>query len=128
MCLPTQINPALRERAVRLVREHRADNPSISKTIEAVVRQERVGAESLRRWVVQANTDGGAGDGVTISERGEIIRLKADNRLRREGVAILKTVTTFFARELDPRSRRFWASFTSSALRALQASQSCGLA
>lgn len=82
------------------MREHRADNPSISKTIEAVVRQERVGAESLRRWVVQANTDGGAGDGVTISERGEIIRLKADNRLRREGVAILKTVTTFFAREL----------------------------
>ena len=50
--MPKKIDPALRERAVRLVREHRAECPSTAKAIAAVARQEGVGAESLRRWVL----------------------------------------------------------------------------
>jgi transposase len=35
----------------------------------------------------------------------EIKRLKAENRQLREHVQVLKAATTFFAGELDPRSR-----------------------
>ena len=45
--MPKKIDPALRERAVRLVLEHRSEYPSNAKVIAAVARQECVGAESL---------------------------------------------------------------------------------
>ena len=103
--MPKKIDPVLRERAVRLVREHRAEYPSNAKAIAAVARQEGVGAESLRRWVVQADIDAGDRDGQTSEEHAEIRRLKSENRKLREDVAILKAATTFFVGELDPRNR-----------------------
>ena len=103
--MPKKIDPALRERAVRLVLEHRAEYPSAAKAIAAVARQEGVGNESLRRWVVQADIDAGVRDGQTSEEVAEIKRLKAENRRLREDVAILKAATTFFVGELDPRNR-----------------------
>ena len=103
--MPKKIDPALRERAVRLVLEHRAEYPSTAKAIAVVARQEGVGAESLRRWLVQAEIDSGDRDGQTSEEHAEIRRLKAENRRLREDVAILKAATTFFAGELDPRNR-----------------------
>lgn len=57
--MPKKIDPALRERAVRLVREHRAEYPTITAAVTAVARQEGVGYESLRRWVAQADIDAG---------------------------------------------------------------------
>ncbi|MBM7464113.1 hypothetical protein JOE64_002582 [Microbacterium dextranolyticum] len=45
--MPKKIDPALRERAVRLVLEHRSEYPSNAKVIAAVARQECVGAESF---------------------------------------------------------------------------------
>ena len=103
--MPKKIDPALKERAVRLVREHRAEYPSNAKAVEAVARQEGVGRESLRRWVMQADIDAGERDGVTSEETAEIKRLKAENMRLREDVAILKAAATFFAGELDPRNR-----------------------
>lgn len=47
--MPKKIDSALRERAVRLVFEHRAEYPSTAKAIAAVARQEGAGNESLRR-------------------------------------------------------------------------------
>ena len=103
--MPKKIDPALRERAVRLVREHRAEYPSTTAAVAAVARQEGVGHESLRRWVAQADIDAGDRDGVTSEEAAEIRRLKAENKRLREDVAILRAATTFFAGELDPRNR-----------------------
>lgn len=103
--MPKKIDPALRERAVRLVLEHRAEYPSNAKAIAAVARQESVGAESLRRWVIQADIDSGERDGQTSEEAAEVKRLKAENKRLREDVAILKAATTFFAGELDSRNR-----------------------
>lgn len=103
--MPKKIDQALRDRAVRLVLEHRAEYPSTAKAIVAVVRQEGVGNESLRRWVVQADIDVGVRDGQTSEEAAEIKRLKAENRRLRGDVAILKAATTFFAGELDSRNR-----------------------
>lgn len=103
--MPKKIDPALRERAVRLVCEHRGEYPSNAKAIAAVARQEGVGAESLRRWVLQADIDAGDREGQTSEEHAEIRRLKVENKRLREDVAILRAATTFFAGELDPRSR-----------------------
>lgn len=103
--MPKKIDQQLRDRAVRLVLEHRAEYPSNAKAIAAVARQEGIGNESLRRWVVQAEIDAGTRDGQTSEEHAEIRRLKAENKRLREDVAILRAATTFFAGELDPRNR-----------------------
>ena len=103
--MPKMIDPQVRERAVRLVLEHRSEYPSNAKAIAAVARQEGVGAESLRRWVVQAEIDAGDRGGQTSEEHAEIRRLKAVNKRLREDVVALRAATTFFAGELDPRNR-----------------------
>jgi transposase len=103
--MPKKINAQVKERAVRLVLEHRAEYPSTTAAAEAVARQLGVGKESVRRWVVQAEVDGGGRPGTTSEESAEIKKLKAENRRLREDNEILKAATTFFAGELDPRSR-----------------------
>jgi transposase-like protein len=103
--MPKKIDPAARDRAVRLVREHLSEYPSVTAAIAAVARQVGVGHESLRRWVPQGEIDDGTRQGVTSSENAEMKRLKAENRRLREDVAILKAATSFFAGELDPRNR-----------------------
>lgn len=103
--MPKVVDEKVRARAVRLVQEHRAEYPTVSKALEAVARQEGVGKESLRRWVNQAEIDAGTRQGTTSDELAEIKKLKAENKRLREDVAILKAATTFFAGELDPRNR-----------------------
>lgn len=52
--MPKKIDPAVKERAVRRVLEHRAEYSSLTAAAAAVAKQERLGAESVRRWVLQA--------------------------------------------------------------------------
>ena len=109
--MPKKIDPAFRDRAIRLVREHRPEYPSLTATSAAVARQVGVGHESVRRWVLQADIDDGVRDGVTSVEHAEIKRFKTEikrfkteNKRLREDVAILKAATSFFVGELDPRN------------------------
>ena len=103
--MPKKIDPALGDRAVRLVREHRWEYPSLTAASAAVARQIGVGHESVRRWVLQADIDDGTRDGVTCVDHAEIKKLKAENTRLREDVAILRAATSFFVGELDPRNR-----------------------
>lgn len=103
--MPKKIDPAVRERAVRLVREHRSEYSSLTAAAAAVARQERLGAETVRRWALQAEIDAGKRSGLTSEEVAEIKRLKAQVRQLEEDNAILKAATVFFAGELDPRNR-----------------------
>ena len=103
--MPKKIDPAVKERALRLVREYRGQYPSLTAVCAAVARQERVGAETVRRWAVQAEIDDGARPGTTSEEHEQIKKLKAENARLREDVAILRAATTFFVGELDPRNR-----------------------
>jgi len=103
--MPKKINPELKARAVRLVREHQQDYPSQTAAAQAAAKQLGLGRETVRRWVVQAEVDDGGRPGVSSAEHAEIKRLKAENRRLQEDVAILKAATTFFAGELDSRSR-----------------------
>jgi transposase len=102
--MPKKIDPELRARAVRLVREHQDQYPTITDAVKAVARQLAVSNESVRRWLVQADVDDGARPGVTSAESAEIRKLRAENKRLREDVEILRAATVFFAGELDPRN------------------------
>lgn len=103
--MPRKYDPAVRERAVRLVLDHHKEYSSMTAAIKAVSDQVGMGYETLRKAVRQAEVDTGQREGVTSVEQEEIKRLKAENRRLRDDVAILKAATTFFAGELDPRNR-----------------------
>ena len=90
---------------MRLVLDHLAEYPSLTAAAEAVARREGVGKESVRRWVVQAQVDGGQRHGVTSEELDQIKQLKARVRRLEEDNEILRRASIFFAGELDPRSR-----------------------
>jgi transposase-like protein len=49
--MPKKIDPAVKERAVKLVLEHQAEYPSLFAAITAVAKQQRLGVESLLRPV-----------------------------------------------------------------------------
>ena len=102
--MPKKIDPVVRDRAVRLVREHLSEYPSLTAASAAVARQVGVGHESVRRWVLQADVDDGTRGGVSSVEHAEVKRLKAENKRLREDVAILRAATSFFVGELDPRN------------------------
>jgi len=61
--------------------------------------------ESVRRWVIPSQVDGGQRKGARTQEMAEIKPLKAKFRRLEEDNAILKSATVLFAEELDPRNR-----------------------
>jgi transposase-like protein len=75
--MPKKMDPALKERAVRLMLEHRAEYPTTTAAVAAVSKRVSVGKESSRRWVAQADIDAGERFGVTTSESAEVRKLKA---------------------------------------------------
>ncbi len=106
---PTQRRypPELRERAVRMVREQ-IDERGGDRfgVITRVARQLGIGSESLRKWVNQAEIDGGQRPGVTTEERRRIAELEREVRDLRRANEILKAASIFFATELDGRPKR----------------------
>ena len=103
--MPKRIDAKVKERCVRLVLDHLAEYPSLTAAAQAVARREGVGKESVRRWVVQAQVDGGQRHGVTSEELDQIKQLKARVRRLEEDNEILRRASIFFAGELDPRTR-----------------------
>ena len=93
----------LRERAVRLVREHRREYPSEWAAISSIAGKLGATPETVRHWVRRAEVDDGRRPGVTTEERERIRQLERANRELRRANEILKAATVFFARELDPR-------------------------
>jgi len=100
-----KIDPEVRARAVRLVREHQGQYSNITAAVTAVAKQLDVSRESVRRWLVQDEVDTGGRAGMTTDENAEIKRLRAENKKLQEKVDILRAATVFFAGELDPRNR-----------------------
>jgi transposase len=99
----TRYPPELRERAIRLVREHRDEHPSESAAIQSIAGKLGMTPETLRLWVRRDEVDHGKRSGVTSAERDRIRELERENRELRRANEILKAASAFFARELDPR-------------------------
>jgi transposase len=98
----------LRERAVRMVAEVTPNHDSQWAAIGAVAQKLGVGsAETVRKWVRQAEIDAGQRPGITSEESAELKRLKRENAELRRANEILKAASAFFAAELDRPSTRW---------------------
>lgn len=103
MTRPGRYPVEVRERAVRLVREHEGEYPSQWAAITSIATKCGMTPETLRKWVRLAEIDSGARPGLTTEERQRLQTLERENRELRRANEILKAASAFFARELDPR-------------------------
>jgi transposase len=107
MARPSKYPRELRERAVRMVVESTSDYPSEFEAIRSIAAKLGIGSpETLRKWVRQAEIDGGHGAGKPTEEIAEIRELKKEVAELRRANEILKRASAFFAAELD-RPHRF---------------------
>ena len=106
--MPKQYPRELRERAVRLVAEHRGEYETEYAAIRSIAAKLGIATpETLRQWIRKTEVDSGERPGVTSEESAEIRRLKRENAELRRANEILKAASAFFAAELDrplPRS------------------------
>ncbi|RCW62766.1 transposase [Pseudorhodoferax soli] len=97
-----KFSPEVRERAVRLVQEHRADYPSLWLAVESIAPKIGCSSQTLLTWVKRQEIDSGKREGLTTSERDELKRLQRENKELRRANDILRTASAFFAQaELD---------------------------
>ena len=96
----------VRERAVRMVREHEHGYPSQWKAIESISKKLGINHETLRIWVRRAETDAGERPGLTTDERARMKQLEKENRELKRANEILKAASAFFGAELDRQSRK----------------------
>jgi transposase-like protein len=98
----TKFSPEVRERAVRLVQEHRGEYPSLWSAIESISAKIGCVPQTLNEWVKKGEVDSGVRDGVTSDERERIKALERENKELRRANEILKLASAFFAQaELD---------------------------
>jgi len=96
--------PKFRERAVRLVEEHQKDGKSEWSAMQAISQKLGCTPKSLRRWVRQAQRDGGTRAGLSSDDRARLKQLKKENRELKRANDILRTASAYFAQaELDRR-------------------------
>ena len=99
MARPRKYSQELRRRAIDEVLER-------GRSIPQVAEQLGIGsAETLRKWVRQAERDSGLKPGPTTEELAEIKALRREVADQQRTIEILTAATTFFAQEASPRSR-----------------------
>jgi transposase len=107
MSKPKQYSAEVRERAVRLVRDHQHEHPSQWAAISSIAEKIGCTAETLRKWVRQAEKDSGERGGLTTQERTRLKELERENRELRRTNEILRKASAYFAQaELDRRPRK----------------------
>jgi transposase len=99
MARPRKYSDELRRRAIEEVLER-------GRKIPEVARQLGIGsAETLRKWVRQAERDRGLKPGPSTEELAEIKALRKEVADQQRTIEILKAATSFFVQELDPHRR-----------------------
>jgi len=103
---PSKHSPEVRERAVRMVLDHAPEYPSQWAAMRSVAEKLGIRTESLRRWVRQAERDGGQRTGLTTDERARLKQLERENVELKRANEILKTASAYFAQAvLDRRAK-----------------------
>ena len=102
----TRYSPEVRERAVRLVFEQQGEHDSQWAAIGSIASKMGCTAETLRKWVRQAERDQGKRSGLSSSERDRLKELERENRELKRANEILRKASAFFAQaELDRRPK-----------------------
>ena len=92
----------LRERAVRMVAAQASEHGTEWAAIVSIAQKIGCAAETLRKWVRQAQRDAGERPGLTTDERERLRQLERENFELRRANEILRKASAFFAQaELD---------------------------
>jgi transposase-like protein len=103
---PSKHSPEVRDRAVRMVRDHAPEYASPSAAIHSIAAKLGCSSETLRRWVRQSERDAGARPGLTTDERQQLKQLQRENFELKRANEILRKAAAFFAQaELDRRPK-----------------------
>ena len=99
-------SPEVRERAARMVLDGAGEHGSQWASIGSIAAKIGCAAETLRRWVRQAERHRGKRAGPTTEDRERIKALERENRELRQANEILRKASAYFAQaELDRRSK-----------------------
>ena len=99
-----KFSPEVRERAVRLVHDHRGEYPSLWAAVESIAPKIGCVPQTLLDWVKQAEIDTGARPGVSTADAQRIRELEREVKELRRANEILKVASAFLAQaELDRR-------------------------
>lgn len=99
-----KFSPEVRERAVRMVQEHRGEYPSLWAAIESIAPKIGCVPQTLNEWVKRDEIDTGARAGVPTTDLQRLKELERENKELRKANEILKLASAFFAQaELDRR-------------------------
>lgn len=85
-------SPEFKAQTVELLR-------TSGKSVAEVCHELDLTETAVRRWLAQADVDDGRREGLTTNERGELSRLRRENRVLREERDILRKAAAFFAKE-----------------------------
>ena len=103
---PSRYSPEVRERAVRMVREHEREYASQWAAITSIAEKIGCSGETLRNWVRQAERDAGLRPGLATDEQQRLKDLERENRELKRANEILRKASAFFAQaELDRRPK-----------------------
>lgn len=99
---PIKYSPEVRERAVRMVQEHREEYPSLWAAIESIAPKIGCVPQTLFGWVKRTQIDSGTRPGIATAETQRLKELERENKELRRANEILRTASAFFAQaELD---------------------------
>ena len=99
-----KFSPEVRERAVRMVQEHRGEYPSLWAAVESIAPKIGCVPQTLLSWIQRHEIDSGVRDGVTTTEAKRVKDLEREVKELRRANEILKLASAFFAQaELDRR-------------------------
>ncbi|KAA1284790.1 IS3 family transposase [Alcaligenes faecalis] len=96
MSKQNKFSPEVRERAVRLVQEHRGEYPSLWAAVESIAPKIGCVPATLLEWVKRSEIDSGMRDGMTTSERERMKALEREVKELRRANEILKSASGFF--------------------------------
>lgn len=94
---PNKYSPEVKERAVRLVQEHRHAYPSLWAAVESIAPKIGCSSHTLLEWVRKHEIDTGLRDGVNSEERERIKGLEREVKELRRANEILKLASAFFS-------------------------------
>ena len=101
-----KFSPEVRERAVRMVQEHRGEYPSLWLAIESIAPKIGCVPQTLLTWVKRQEIDSGVREGTTTADLQRVKDLERENKELRRANEILKLASAFFAQaELDRRHK-----------------------
>jgi transposase-like protein len=92
-----KFSPEVRERAVRLVQEHRDEYRSLWAAVESIAPKIGCTPTTLLDWIKRSEVNNGTRPGVTTEERERLKALEKENRELRRANEILKSASAFFA-------------------------------